>query len=677
MGVGSRVDPSHENTIANPRITGVTRVAWDDGLDHGSNAYNIASSENGRIRVVAGPGTGKSFAMKRRVARLLEEGVDPASILPVTFTRVAAEDLHRELVGMATPLADQLKAITLHSLGLKILSRNHVLEVTERHPRPLNDFEMEPLYADLSGHGGKRDLKKKILAYHAAWARLQEDDPANVEEFRDADFEASLISWLRFHRGMLIGEVIPYLYGYLRDNPAADERHEFGHILVDEFQDLNKVEQQIIVFLSDQADVCIVGDDDQSIYSFKYAHPDGINEWCGANAGSEDLELIDCRRCPAKVVQIANHLISESPTRENDRSLSEFEQNGQGEVRIIQYQHLDDEVDGIADIVEQLMGAETHPGEIIVLAQRKKIGTYIYEALVARGVPAKSYYQEAELAALNTQEKFAFLKLTADRDDRVALRWLVGRNSGQWLRGGYERIRLRSEQTGLSPWAILGALAEGGVQIPHTGPVRDAFVEVSERVEELEQIFLEDGLVALIDELFPEGDDGWRDLRTLALETAEALELDQDEAGEPADLRKFVGELSYAIAQPEIPSQIQDVRVMSLHKSKGLSANATIIASCVEGVLPRAADDNQTQQERLADIEEQRRLLFVGVTRVKARPDLGQPGRLYITYSRRMLAADAHQSGIQPASFSYDQANLLPSRFLGDLGPSAPAREAG
>ncbi len=75
-------------------------MAWDEGLDPASDAYLIASSDNERVRVVAGPGTGKSFAMKRRVARLLEAGVAPNAILPVTFTRVAAEDLHRELVAM-------------------------------------------------------------------------------------------------------------------------------------------------------------------------------------------------------------------------------------------------------------------------------------------------------------------------------------------------------------------------------------------------------------------------------------------------------------------------------------------------------------------------------------------------------------------------------------------------
>lgn len=647
-------------------------MAWDDGLDEGSEAYAIAASDNSRVRVVAGPGTGKSFAMKRRVSRLLEEGTEPSEILPVTFTRVAAEDLHRELVAMDTPRADELNGTTLHSLALKILGRNHVLETTYRTPRPLNDFELEPLYADLHAHGGKRDIKKKILAYHAAWARLQDDDPADVEEFRDPDFEDALIAWLTFHRGMLIGEVIPYLYQYLRDNPAAEERSEFRHILVDEFQDLNKVEQEIIRMLSDAADVCIVGDDDQSIYSFKYANPEGIKEWCQLNEGADDLALTDCRRCPNRVVRIANHLIAESPTRDHNRTLVEFEENGDGEVRLIQFPDLDREVRGIADIVESLLGDGTHPGDIIVLAQRKIIGTYIYEELKGRDLPAKSYYQEAELDDEETQERFAYLKLAANDDDRVALRWLLGRNSNTWLRGGYKHVRNYSAETGISPWSTLVGLQDGEINLPYSGALVARFQDISDRVEQLRQVFEDDGHVALIDELFPEQDDRWRDLRTLALDILEADGFDED-----GELTSFVSDLSYAIAQPEIPSEIQDIRIMSLHKSKGLSAPATIVAACVEGVLPRRPDEEKTDNEKLADIEEQRRLFFVGISRVKARPDDGEPGRLFLTYSRRMPAADARQSGIEPAKFEYGEAVMNASRFLSQLGPSAPGREAG
>lgn len=516
--------------------------------------------------------------------------------------------------------------------------------------------------------------RKKIQAYHAAWARLQDDDPAAIDEDRDLDFEADLISWLQFHRGMLIGEVIPYLYDYLRQHPHCDERNEFTHILVDEFQDLNKVEQEIIRFLGENSHLCIVGDDDQSIYSFKYANPQGILEWCDNNVGADDLALADCRRCPGRVVRVANRLISQSPTRTHDRTLVECAENGDGELRIIQYPHLDSEVRGIGEIVENLMGAETHPGEIIVLAQRKKIGTYIYEELVRRGVPVKSYYQEAELQDVETQERFALLKLASDRDDRVALRWLVGMPSASWYAGGYSRIRRHCEETGLSPWAVLQGLRDGDITIAHTAPIVAAFANVAERIERLEEVFDQNGLATLIDDLFPDGNDQWRDLRALAVEIAG---IDEEGTAYEGSLEEFVSELSYAIAQPEIPSEIQDVRIMSLHKSKGLSAAATIIASCVEGVIPTRPDDDATPQERLDKIEEQRRLLFVGVSRVKARPADGQVGKLFITYSARMAAGDARQSGIEPAAFDYGDAVLQASRFLRDFGPDAPAPERG
>ena len=104
----------------------------------------------------------------------LEEAVEPESILPVTFTRVAAEDLHRELVGMGVPGCDALNGVTLHSLSLKMLMRNHVLEATGRTARPLNDFEVKALVCDLmQAHGGKRAVGRLRKAYEAAWARLQ------------------------------------------------------------------------------------------------------------------------------------------------------------------------------------------------------------------------------------------------------------------------------------------------------------------------------------------------------------------------------------------------------------------------------------------------------------------------------------------------------------------------
>jgi len=157
---------------------------------------------------------------------------------------------------------------------MRVLSLQNVLAVTGRVARPLNRFEMEPLLYDLPVRfGNKREREKRIRAYEAAWARLQHEQPGFAQAPADAAFQHLLVAWLRFHEGMLIGEIIPELYRYLRNNPAASERSLYDHVLVDEYQDLNKAEQAVVDLLSTNAALCVVGDDDQSLYSFKHAHP--------------------------------------------------------------------------------------------------------------------------------------------------------------------------------------------------------------------------------------------------------------------------------------------------------------------------------------------------------------------------------------------------------------------
>lgn len=356
-------------------------MPWNTGLEPDSSTYLIASDQAARLRVVAGPGTGKSFAMKRRVARLLESGTPANKILPVTFTRVAAEDLHRELVQMGVAGCEGLHGQTLHSLALNRLMRAHVLEATGRTPRPLNDFEVHPMISDLqAAHGGKRKVKRDIKAYEAAFAREQQDEPGELAPDEVA-FQNDLIRWLRFHEGMLIGEVVPIFHEYLRNDLHAPEREDYSHILVDEYQDLNRVEQQLINFLAGNAEVCIVGDDDQSIYSFRHAHPAGIREWEEGNSPT-DQALSECRRCPTTVVRMANSLISRNVNRDQDLNLVERAENGEGLVSVLRYANLDGEIAGVAALIKNLIDEGVPPGDVLVLAQRKVIGSPIYEALL-------------------------------------------------------------------------------------------------------------------------------------------------------------------------------------------------------------------------------------------------------------------------------------------------------
>lgn len=642
-------------------------MVWSDGLMPNTPAHRIASDANARLRVVAGPGTGKSFAMKRRVARLLEAGVAPELILPVTFTRVAAQDLHRELVNMNVPGCEALNASTLHALAYRILMRNHVLAATQRVPRPLNVFETDAMTADLvDAHDGKKEVRKLIQAYDAAWARLNHQVPGYAPTPKDAAFQADLLSWLVFHEAMLIGEVIPELFRYLSANPLAAERSEFSHILVDEYQDLNKAEQRIIELLSNVAHVTIVGDDDQSIYSFKHAHPDGIRDWLVANAGAADVNLVDCQRCPTTVVQMANALIGHNQLRPVPRPLNPLPAKGAGDVHILQFPSLDAEVAGVVARIQARIAAGTPAGDILVLAQSRAVGTPLFDALQAVGVAVRSEYTESELQAEAAQYAFSLLKLLADRNDRVALRWLLGCTSATFNAGGYRRLRNHCEASGQSPWEALEELSAGIRAIPHTRALVTSFNTL---VASIQALAAKPNLGEVIDTLFPAAQLETRQLRTLAttlLASHPAMQIDE-----------LVSELVTAITQPETPTNVDYVRIMSLHKSKGLSAPVTIVTGCVNGLLPRMPKAGLTHRERLEHNEEQRRLFYVGITRVKADPANGKPGTLILTYAQTMPQASALNAGITAAYAQGGTAVLQASPYIAEMAPHAPAAVAG
>lgn len=640
-------------------------MAWDTGLDTGSVAYGIASAPEPRIRVIAGPGTGKSFAMKRRVARLLEAGVSPKELLAVTFTRVAAEDLHRELQKLGVPGCEDLEGQTLHSLAMRILSRKHVLEAVGRSPRPLNSFETKALICDIAGaSGGKRPAKKMIQGYTAAWAQSQGDEPGFAKADEEKAFQASLLAWLEFHHGMLIGELIPYLVRYLKDNPAAAERSEFKHLLVDEYQDLNKAEQTAIAYLGDTAEICIVGDDDQSIYSFKCAHPDGIREWKVLHPACADLEMADCHRCPTMVVEMANALINVNTNRA-PRALTPLPDKGAGEVVIVQVPYIHNEAAWITAKVQELLGQGVHPSEIIILVQRAVAGKPILNALKGEGIPAKSYYEESQLDSEAAQTRFALFKHFLDNEDRVALRYLIGSGGNDFRASAYARVRQHCEASGDTPWVAMSKLAEGTLTIAYTGPLVAQFNTIKADLEALEAVKADLG--TFVDVLFPAADPSVSELRELALAQKEAAETPED----------LLSAMMQEITQPDIPPTVEEVRLMSLHKSKGLSSPYVFIAGCVEGILPPAPDNDWPKAVKDAALEEARRLFYVGITRVKADPENNRPGSLFISYAKQMTIADAYGANVAFQTQSGQMANLLPSRFIGELGPAAPAPVAG
>jgi len=629
---------------------------WDEGLS--DTTRNLAGIDHSPIRVLAGPGTGKTFALIRRMARLLEEGVNPRELFICTFTRTAARDLREEVLALGDEGVDLVRAGTLHSYCFRLLAHDEVLSLTGRVPRPLMAFEERFLLEDVSGGlvGGVRDCGKRLKAFNAAWARLQTDEPGWCDDPIDREFEERLESWLVFHKAMLIGELVTEALSYLRDNPAIEELGRYRHVLVDEYQDLNRAEQVLLDILASSGSLIVIGDEDQSIYSFKHAHPTGISTFAQTHAGTHDVSLQDCRRCPSLVVEMANSLIANNRSRTN-RLLRPWPENPRGEVYLVQWTGMEEEAEGVAKFVNsRIDSGEVSAGQVLVLSPRRNFGYAIRDALRAVGAPAHSFFTEEALEgnpqraeASQEMEAFTLLMLLANPEDRVALRCWCGFGSISLRSGAWARLRAYCVESGDSPRDGLQAMSSGSLQLPNCRDLVNRFNELESRLSQVE------GRVGsnLTDVLFPDHQAWAEPIRSIP-----GVLSDED-----LDAQSLLDNLRTGITQPEMPSDVDYVRVMSLHKSKGLTADLVIVVGCIEGALPRI-DDDATAAEQQRQLEEQRRLLYVAVTRARRTLILSS-----ITQLPRKLA---HRIGIPLNRGRSASGRTIASRFLRELGPTRP-----
>lgn len=629
---------------------------WDHDLSAG--ALRVAGAEGDPLRVLAGPGTGKTFALIRRVARLLQDdGYAPERIFVCTFARTAAGDLQSELQELVVPGAADVYAATLHSFCFRVLRRRRVLELTGRVPRTLLRYEIRFLEEDLqqgNDFGSLTETRDRLSAFNAAWARRQTDDPGWATDPVDRAFERALHRWLGFHRCMHIGEVVPQTLDYLRANPMAAEHDEFDVLVVDEYQDLNRAEQELLDCLAESARLTIAGDEDQSIYSFKYAWPDGISQFAETHPGTHDERLESCRRCPQLVVRLARRLIQENETRA-DRGFEPRAENPEGQVRVVQWGTQEEEAEGLAEFVlARIEAEEVDPGEVLVLTSSRQIGYDIRDAISLAGAVAHSFFQEQDLSGSpknldqsGAQQAFALLTLLADPSDRVALRTWCGFGGSTLYSGGWRRVIAHANEHALPARDVLELLAEGSLSLPYTEPLVGRFYELRDA---------ETGLAGsrgeeLLQELFPQ-DQEWADPFW-----AYAESIEENDYGP----QRLHGELASAIVQPELPRDVDYIRVMSLHKSKGLSADLVVVAGCSEGLIPRHGGAHLSEEEIRQHLEEQRRLFYVAITRTRRSLVISSFAGIEYGRGRRM--------GLQIRQYG----RTVASRFLRELGPELPA----
>ena len=466
------------------------------------------------------------------------------------------------------------------------------------------------------------------------------------------------MKWLTYHESMLIGELIPLALDYIRRNPASPDAPSFAHVLADEYQDLNRADQELIDALARNGSTTVIGDEDQSIYTtLRHAHPEGIVQFDLTHPNTHDEALSECRRCPTKVLEIANSLILRNhPQRPS--TIRPSPTNSQGDVFIVQHNSIQDEVTAVSAFIDWYLNnkSDVRPGEVLVLSTRRNIGYSIRDELVALGRSAQSFFTEQLLDKQAAKEGYVLLTLLTRPNDRTSIRAWLGIDHTTARTPAYSRVWQIADANGVSPREILNDILAGiRPALPHSASLIKRYRDLNARLVSLASVT---GTV-LIDMLWPPADPDCADIRAVALLIATAVQTPS----------AILEELTTSIVQPEIPNT-QDgvIRVMSLHKSKGLTAKCVVVVGCVAGALPTFRS-GLTPAQRQQLMEEQRRLFYVAITRTTQ--------ALVLSSAISAPYSDAMQMGLTVTRARKGIAMLQSSPYWSELGPHAPTPISG
>ena len=593
-------------TTAVPTESG--QAPWLDGIE-GSDAHELIESNSDVIRVVAGPGSGKTTCLKRRVQRLVQkDDIDPKTMFVGTFTRAIASEI-RDALGT------QVRVSTLHSLAFDLL-RKHPAACQGMKLHFLLKFEEDVLLYDIE------DVASDIGNIHKRREalRLLQASRSQRIEYSNARFAGAVRQWLLRHRGMLIGEVVYLCTVGLEssDIPAG----EFDYVVIDEYQDLTAAEQELVRFIwSENGAITVMGDNDQSIYGFRFNHPEGIAEFHRTWSECKDLVFIDNRRNGKRILKIANLMMAEAGSTKPPMT---WKSARAGELMVTQWETLDDEIAGLAEYIRS-RGSQS----FLVLVPRRFIGYRLADAI---GDDAKTTFSEQVLEHPIAQEAFSAASVLANPLDFVAARAYLGFHGTKRVQAerrnadAYSRLSLDNGGHELLRQIANGEIRISGAGQSHIKARAKKAIELIERslpASEVVDLLFDDSRAE------EESDDEKRRWLIESLQELRTAAHEQLGLRPHSDLSRAISALRYRIATRAPLKNSDDydprVRIMTLHSAKGLESDNVVVAGVADQFMPGEEID-------LHVIAEQRRLLYVAVTRAR--------DSLIISWPRRISAAD-------------------------------------
>ena len=610
---------------------------------------DAVTHSGGPLLVVAGAGSGKTRVLTRRIAWLIEQGTSPFEILAITFTNKAAGEMKQRVEALVGPVAQKMWVSTFHSACVRILRRDgsglgfgsnftiydqaDAVRLTGYVIRDLGldpkRFQPRSIHSVISGAKNEgvdaSDFADRARATEKKAAEVYAEYQRRLQQASAMDFDDLLLNTVRL----------------FRNAPDVLERYQsrFRQLLVDEYQDTNGVQNELVVRLATaHRNITVVGDSDQSVYRFRGADIRNIIQFEDAFPDTTVVLLEQNYRSTQTILDAANAVIANNFGR---KAKNLWTESGSGD-RIIRF-HADDEVDEaqyVAGEMARLHDVGEHRwGEMAVFYRTNAQSRVLEEYLMRVGIPYKviggtRFYDRREI-----KDAVAYLKAVANPNDEVSLKRVLNlpkRGIGDTT---VAKVEAYAKMIGAS-------FVEGLRRADDAGVSGKALKGIAGFLQLLEgfAVDLEKGPAAALEAILR--DTGYVDELADAhsVEAESRLENLQELVGvahQFESVDEFLEQISLVSDSDEIDDDASAVVLMTIHAAKGLEYPAVFLLGLEDGIFPHLR--SMTDPE---EMEEERRLAYVGITRAQQ--------KLYLTHAwARMI-------------FGQTQYNP-PSRFLDEI----------
>ena len=609
-------------------------IRMDKNLFEGLNVQQVEAvkSTDGPLVIVAGPGSGKTRVIVHRIAYLIQElGVKPYNIAAVTFTNKASREMKQRLSDLLKSDYRDLTVATFHGLCALILRHNGTnVGITTRFVI-YDDADQLSLVKKAMEQADVDDkrISPRSIADSISEAKSKLISFDDYEASASTYFERIVASIYGNYQELLsrndavdFDDLLFKTYVLLRDNDdiAAYYRERYVHLMIDEFQDTNTAQYAIARQLSSKhQNICVVGDPDQSIYSWRHADIRNILSFQRDFPKSKMLALEQNYRSSQNILHAAEAVISENSQR-IERKL--FTSRPTGSPIVVNCsEDQNDEADWVFWQITNLLESESEDfslSDVAIMYRVNAQSRSLEEVCVRRGVPYKligglRFYQRKEI-----KDVIAYLRVIINPKDDVSFERIInipnrgiGRKTQDliWQSANRKGVSMSEYLTMIDEGSDYGDFVRKGSLIKFANLIRDLSKEANDlKVSQLyDRIVEHTGYRSYILDGSEEGQDRWQNILELRGVTKEFDELSSKE-GQDAFLEKAA--LLSDIDQ--LDDKAEGVTLITLHQAKGLEYSVVFIVGMEEGVLPhaRSLDDH-------SEMEEERRLFYVGMTRAK------------------------------------------------------------